>query len=352
MNEMINFFKNKKVLITGHTGFKGAWLLKILDMFGAKCYGISHMYYEENIYSKLEINNLIDSQIFDISDYDKTNDYINKIKPDIIFHLAAQPLVVESYKNPYITYKTNVMGTLNICESIKNSDYKISFVCITTDKVYKNNEVLHKYKENEELNGFDPYSNSKSCADMLTQCYINSIFNKNIACSICRSGNVIGGGDTAKDRIVPDLYRSIDSKVPLKIRSKDSIRPYQHVLEANFAYLLIAQYQFENKNHASIYNIAPDDESIITTDTLVKKFQAVNEKVIINYDSNNNVFHEAKLLLLDNTYIKEKIKWCPILDIDECIQYTNEWYLSANKNIITENQIKNYMNKWGKKHGK
>lgn len=351
MNDLAKFFKNKKVLITGHTGFKGSWLLKILDMFGAKCFGVSDKYFQNNLYKKLNFKNLIESKLFDISDFSKLKKYINKVKPDFIFHLAAQPLVLESYLKPYETYKTNVIGTLNLCEIIKCYDKPISFICVTTDKVYKNKNTHYKYREDDELNGFDPYSNSKSCADLLTQTYINSLFNNNVFCSICRSGNVIGGGDFSKNRIVPDIFRSLKAKKPLEVRSQSSIRPYQHVLEANFAYLAIAMLQYKNREYCSYYNIAPDDESIITTSKLVEKFNLLNKHLEVIFTISNK-FHEANLLLLNNEYIKNKIGWNPIWNIDQSINYTNEWFWFKNKNEITEKQINIYNNLWKKKYEK
>lgn len=349
MKSLTNFYKGKTVLITGHTGFKGSWLLKSLDILGASCYGISDKYYPSNLHSKLIFSNLVQSKILDISNFDELHKLITKIKPDIIFHLAAQPLVIESYTKPYDTYKTNVFGTLNICESISKLKHKVSFICVTTDKVYKNKETHHKYTEIDELNGFDPYSNSKSCADLLTQTYLKTIFKDNVRCSICRSGNVIGGGDSCKNRIVPDIYRSIVRNTTLEIRSPNSIRPYQHVLEADFAYLKIAMMQYQDSKYSSIYNIAPDDESIITTSDLVEKFSLLNKNLIVNY-TNNSKFHEANLLLLDNNYIKKMINWKPLLNIEESVKWTNEWASSKNKEEVTKKQINEYINLLGEAH--
>ncbi|MGL4951347.1 MAG: CDP-glucose 4,6-dehydratase [Mycoplasma sp.] len=343
MKKIESFFKGKKILVTGHTGFKGAWLTKILDNFDVEIFCISKDIENDSIYNQLKFKKIIKEYFFDIADFTKFNNVISDIQPDLIFHLAAQSLVINSYQNPFVNYYSNVVGTINLCESIsKITDKKVSVINVTTDKVYKNIEKMYKYKENDEINGFDPYSNSKSCADLISQCYVNNIFKDNIIWSNVRSGNVIGGGDHCENRIVPDIYRSLNSGEPLLIRSKNSIRPYQHVLESLFSYILISMRQYEESLISGNYNIAPDDESIITNEELLIKFQKLNPQLEIIF-SENRIFHEAKLLLLDNSKMKQTFQWKPQLNIAQAIALTDEWEKSPNKDEITQIQILEYM---------
>ena len=252
----LSFYKGKKVLVTGHTGFKGTWLCRILINAGAQVTGYSlNPPTEPNLFSMADVESRMNSVIGDIRDLDHLKKVFEQTQPEIVLHLAAQPIVRDSYKDPVYTYETNVMGTVNICECVRLNPCVKSFLNVTTDKVYKNNEWEWGYRENEPLDGFDPYSNSKSCSELVTHSYINSFFNNmDLAVSTARAGNVIGGGDFANDRIVPDCVRAAIEGKDIIVRNPHSTRPYQHVLEPLAAYLIIAQKQFEDKKYAGFYN--------------------------------------------------------------------------------------------------
>jgi CDP-glucose 4,6-dehydratase len=344
----LNFYKNKKVFITGHTGFKGSWLCQILINAGAEITGYSlNPPTTTNLYTLAEIDKKINSVIGDVRDIDTLMKTFEASKPEIVFHLAAQPLVKVSYQAPAYTYETNVMGTVNILECVRNSKTVKSFLNITTDKVYKNNEWEWGYRESEPLDGFDPYSNSKSCSELVTHSYKQSFFSdKNTAISTARAGNVIGGGDFADNRIIPDCIRAVCENKDILVRNPNSIRPYQHVLEPLFAYLLIAEEQYKNKEKADWYNVGPDECDCITTGSLVDVFCEKWGK--IKWTSiNNNGPHEANFLKLDCSRIKQKLDWRVHWHINEAIQRTIEFtkvYLE-NGNISNEmdNQIKEFM---------
>ena len=270
----MDFYKGKRVLITGHTGFKGAWLCQMLINAGAEVTGYAlNPPTKPSLFEIANISGKMNSVIGDIRDLSKLKETFIKTQPEIVFHLAAQPRVRESYKNPVYTYETNVMGTVNICECVRTSDSVKSFLNVTTDKVYLNKEWEWGYRENEELDGYDPYSNSKSCSELVTHSYINSFFkNMNIAVSTARAGNVIGGGDFASDRIIPDCIRAAIKHEDIVVRNPFSTRPYQHVLEPIYAYLMIAQKQYEDIKYAGYYNVGPDDRDCFQTGALVDLF--------------------------------------------------------------------------------
>ena len=270
----LSFYKGKKVLITGHTGFKGTWLTRILVNAGAQVTGYSlEAPTNPNLFEMAQVEDKINSVIGDIRDLAHLKEVFKEAQPEIVLHLAAQPIVRDSYKDPVYTYETNVMGTVNICECVRLNPCVKSFLNVTTDKVYKNNEWEWGYRENEPLDGYDPYSNSKSCSELVTHSYINSFFNDmNLAVSTARAGNVIGGGDFANDRIVPDCIRAAIKKEDIIVRNPHSTRPYQHVLEPLAAYLLIAMKQYEDKSYAGFYNVGPDESDCITTGNLVDTF--------------------------------------------------------------------------------
>ena len=263
----LSFFKEKKVLVTGHTGFKGAWLCEILVGAGAQVTGYALT--APTTPSLFELCGLADrmnSVIGDIRDLPHMKEVFESVQPEIVMHLAAQPIVRDSYKNPVYTYETNVMGTVNICECVRLNKCVKSFLNVTTDKVYHNNEWEWGYRENDPLDGFDPYSNSKSCSELVTHSYINSYFcDMGVAVSTARAGNVIGGGDFANDRIVPDCIRAAIKGEKIIVRNPQSTRPYQHVLEPLAAYLMIVQKQYEDKKYAGFYNVGPDDIDCVTT---------------------------------------------------------------------------------------
>lgn len=348
--DVLSFYKNKKVLVTGHTGFKGSWLCQILLMAGADVIGYSlEPPTNPSLFNILGIKNSIRSYIGDICDYDALLEIFKKEKPEIVFHLAAQPIVRDSYKKPRETYLTNVLGVVNICEIIRITDCVQSFLNVTTDKVYENNdEKNHHFVEDEKLDGFDPYSNSKSCSELVTHSYYRSFLNaKKVATSTARAGNVIGGGDFANDRIVPDCFRSIENSQTLYIRNPKSIRPYQHVLEPLFCYLIIAKEQFLDANKCGSYNIGPDYNEIISTEEIVSKFfKFFSDGCYLI--KNDNGPHESSYLSLNNEKMKTTFGWFPRMGIDKAVEMTAEWYsayLTGDVNLIefTNNQIKRYI---------
>ncbi len=338
---MLEFYKGKNVLITGHTGFKGSWLTRILVQAGAHVTGYSlEAPTEPNLFAMCDVEGNMNSVIGDIRDRDKLMKVFDEVKPEIVLHLAAQPIVRDSYKNPVYTYETNVMGTVNICECVRKHPSVKSFLNVTTDKVYKNNEWEWGYRENEPLDGFDPYSNSKSCSELVTHSYINSFYcDMDVAVSTARAGNVIGGGDFANDRIVPDCVRAASEHKDIIVRNPHSTRPYQHVLEPLAIYLTIAKEQYEDANKAGFYNVGPDDRDCITTGQLVDIFcekwnkdePAENQMAWIN-KSEANAPHEANFLKLDCSKIKRVFGWKPRWSVNEAIEKTVEWskvYLSG-----------------------
>lgn len=339
------FYKDKKVLITGHTGFKGSWLTKILSNWGADIAGYSlNPPTILNLYDTLDVD--INSVIGDIRDYDKIFDLFDAFKPEIVIHMAAQPLVLESYKNPKSTYEINVNGTVNVCEAVRKTDCVKSFVNVTTDKVYENLETAQAYCENDKLNGYDPYSNSKSCSDIITQSYFKSFLRSlGISTSTVRSGNVIGGGDFSPNRIVPDCIRAALDDEVIFIRHPESIRPYQHVLEPLNLYLIVAMKQYEDISYSSSYNIGPNKEDCVETLKLVELFAKYWEG--FRWDTlGDSGPHEAKFLHLDSTKIKEEFNWAPRWNIDTAISKTVEWAKAYKKNKdtnkIIDNQIKEF----------
>lgn len=323
----LSFYKGKRVLVTGHTGFKGSWLCKILAKAGAEVFGYSlEPPTTPSLFKTAEIEGDINSVIGDIRDYDALKAAFDNARPDIVLHLAAQPLVRESYKNPAYTYETNVMGTVNILECVRVSDYVKSVLNVTTDKVYLNREWEWGYRENEELDGFDPYSNSKSCSELVTHSYKRSFFdNTDIAVSTARAGNVIGGGDFADNRIIPDCIRAALNKEDIIVRNPYSTRPYQHVLEPLFAYLMIAKAQYEDKKYQGYYNVGPDDRDCFQTGALVDLFVrhwGEGMKWIERYDGGP---HEANFLKLDCSKLKKTFGWQPKWDLDKAVEKTVEW---------------------------
>lgn len=347
----LDFYKGKRVFVTGHTGFKGTWLCKILVMAGAEVTGYSlNPPLDPNLFDISEIKKEINSIIGDIRDLKQLEVAFDASNPEIVFHLAAQPIVKESYKDPVNTYSTNVMGTVNILECIRKSKSVKSFVNVTTDKVYKNNEWEWGYRENDQLDGFDPYSNSKSCSELVTSSYKNSFFsNRTVAISTVRAGNVIGGGDFSVDRIIPDCVRAAQNKKCIDVRNPYSIRPYQYVLEPLYVYLMIAKKQYEDIKFAGNYNVGPDDSDCITTGELVDIFC---EKWGNGQKWENKFVegpHEANYLKLDCSKIKNIFNWKPKLSISIAIEKTVEWYKKyieyEDINKFMESEIKDFLRK-------
>ncbi len=346
---MNSFWHGKKVFITGHTGFKGSWMCRVLLNYGADITGYSlPAPTEPNLFEIADIEKQIHNITADIRDHDELKASIDAAKPEIVLHLAAQPIVRESYQNPRYTYETNVMGTVNLLECIRLNDSVKSFLNVTTDKVYKNNEWCWGYREDDKLDGFDPYSNSKSCSELITHSYKNSFFeNRDISISTARAGNVIGGGDFASDRIIPDCIRAVQKRLPIVVRNPHSTRPYQHVLEPIMAYLMVAEKQYENKNFAGWYNIGPDDCDCVTTGQLVELFCSTWGNGATWENKSTGGPHEANFLKLDCSKIKTQFGWSPKWHIKDAIEKTCEWTKAwlSNENItvIMDKQIEEYM---------
>lgn len=347
------FYKDKKVFVTGHTGFKGTWLCKILELAGAEVTGYSlpsPTLEGGKVFVEAGVEAGMHSVIGDIRDYDKLKAAFDVAQPEIVLHLAAQPLVIESYRDPVGTYATNVMGTVNILECVRNSTCVKSFLNVTTDKVYENKEQEDKgYQEREPLDGYDPYSNSKSCSELVTHSYKKSFFSDgHVAISTARAGNVIGGGDFADNRIIPDCIRATYENKEIIIRNPYSTRPYQHVLEPLFAYLMIVEAQYKNGKYAGYYNVGPDDCDCVTTGQLADIFCASWG----NGQSWKNVSvegpHEAKFLKLDCTKLKETFKWQPTWHIEDAVDKSVEWakvyQVHGDIAKCMEEQINEFMN--------
>ena len=309
----LSFYRGKRVFVTGHTGFKGSWLCRMLKHAGAEVTGYAlNPPTDPSLFEIAKIEQDVHSVVGDIRDMKALKAAFDAARPEIVLHLAAQPIVRDGYKNPAYTYETNVMGTVNILECVRLSDCVRSFLNVTTDKVYLNREWAWGYRENEELDGFDPYSNSKSCSELVTHSYRNSFFaDGRVAISTARAGNVIGGGDFANDRIVPDCIRAALKKEDIVVRNPFSTRPYQHVLEPLYAYLMIAARQYEDGSLAGYYNVGPDDGDCFQTgalvDLFVKHWQG-GMKWINRYDGGP---HEANFLKLDCSKVKKTLGWRP-----------------------------------------
>lgn len=353
-----NFWNKKKVFITGSAGFKGSWLSVMLLKLGAEVEGYSLMpenisnFY--NILNKCSINRYMRTIEGDVRNLGFLKKSIAEYSPDIVIHMAAQPIVRESYKNPVYTYETNVMGTVNILESLRFADSVKSFVNVTTDKVYENKEKKDGYEEKENLCGFDPYSNSKSCSELVTYSYKNSFFTDRhlTAISTARSGNVIGGGDFATDRIIPDCYRATKVQEDIIIRNPFSIRPYQHVLDCLSGYLCLARLQFENKeSYEGSYNFGPNDKDCINTEKLVslfcEKWNGRDTGSVQYIIKNDGGPHEANFLKLNCEKAVEKLEWRPSWNIDKAMEKSVEWYCAYNSGenmlTVTEKQIEAFM---------
>lgn len=344
-----NFYREKRVLVTGHTGFKGTWLCRMLCGFGANVTGYSlNPPTEPNLFSLAELP--INSIIGDIRDYDRLLSVFREFKPEIVFHLAAQPIVRDSYKDPRYTYETNVMGTVNLLECVRQTESVRSVLNVTTDKVYQNKEWCWGYREDEPLDGYDPYSNSKSCSELVTHSYINSFFTGIDAprLSTARAGNVIGGGDFANDRIIPDCIRAVKEGRTIGVRNPYSTRPYQHVLEPLSAYLLIAKKQYEDKDFAGFYNVGPDDIDCLPTGALVDLFcKTWGADARWENQEEANSPHEANFLKLDCSKIKSTLNWKPRWHIDKCIEmvcrFSKVWMNGGNIPEEMDKEIAEYL---------
>ncbi len=353
----LKFYKNKRVLVTGHTGFKGGWLAIWLNMIGAKVIGYSlGPLYENGIFQSSGITSLISDYRADIRDLNKLIDVFEEEQPEIVFHLAAQPLVLESYNNPVETFEINIQGTVNVLEAIRKTKSVKSAVIITTDKCYENKEWIWGYRENDPMGGHDPYSASKGAAELIISSYRNSFFHNNISTGIAsaRAGNVIGGGDWSKYRLIPDIIKSITNNMDVELRNPNAVRPWQHVLEPLGAYLLLAAklYQ-EPSNYSGAWNFGPLTHEIYSVKQVVEKIIENAGKGNWKDFSEHEKLHEANQLILDISKAIQKLKWQPVLSFDECIKLTVEWYMNPEKlNILSlsQKQINFYQEIWKSKN--
>ena len=349
---MFEIYKNKKVLITGHTGFKGTWLTSLLNVLEADLIGYSLAPNTEPSHYNI-INSEIKTNIGDIRDTENLKNCILKSCPEIIFHLAAQPLVRESYKDPKTTYETNVIGTLNLLDVIKYCPSVKAVVIITTDKVYENKEWVHPYRETDELGGYDIYSSSKACAEILVKSYQKSFFNiadfnikHQTLIATVRAGNVIGGGDWSNDRLVPDIIKAASRGETTKIRNPNSIRPWQHVLDCLFGYLMVGEQLLNGKvDYADAWNFAPYAFESLTVKEVACIAKKIWTDIEIEFEKPLDEYHEAGVLKLDNTKAISLLGWKPIWSTETAIIKTVEWYKTyyINNQVLTVPHIKEYL---------
>ncbi len=347
-------FQNKKVLVTGDSGFKGSWLCIWLKELGAEVYGYSlPALTKKDNFVTTDLQNKIHHQDGDIRDLDKLSNYFNEVKPDIAFHLAAQPLVIESYNNPHYNFETNLMGTVNFFEAVRNCPTVKVAINVTTDKCYQNNEWLWGYRENDAMGGDDPYSASKGCSELITNSYIKSFFTKENTCHVAtgRAGNVIGGGDWAENRIIPDIIRAFQNNETSQIRNFNSVRPWQFVLEPVFGYMKLAEQLFHNgKSFSGGWNFGPSSYENYTVGDVVNEVKKIIPTLKIASPVVTEKLHEAGLLKLDITKAVNQLGWKPRLNFEETIKFTIDGYIeefSILNNIYDcrVKQIKSYCNK-------
>lgn len=344
----LEFYNGKKVLVTGHTGFKGTWLCRILTLAGASVTGYAlNPPTDPGMFTIVGLEDEMDSVIGDIRDLEGLKRVFERVQPEIVFHLAAQPIVRDSYKDPVYTYETNVMGTVHVLECIRQYPCVKSFVNVTTDKVYENREWEYGYRECDPLDGYDPYSNSKSCSELVTHSYQKSFFSEGgCAISTSRAGNVIGGGDFANDRIIPDCVRAAAADKEIAVRNPYSTRPYQHVLEPLAVYLTIAGKQYEDRKFQGYYNVGPDDCDCVNTGDLVSMFCNAWGGGMAWTNRYDGGPHEAGFLKLDCSKIKHAFGWTPRCHVAEAIEKTVAWskaYLEGEDMLqVTDRQIKEF----------
>lgn len=344
-------YRGKRVLVTGHTGFKGTWLTLILKKLGAEVLGYSlEPNTNPSLFNICNLHNEIKNVYGDIRNSAFLEEIVKEFNPDIIFHLAAQPLVRLSYKNPKLTYETNVIGTLNVYEAARKCSNLKAIVSITTDKCYENREWVYGYRENDPMGGYDPYSSSKGCVELLSNSYRNSFFEKEgILLATCRAGNVIGGGDWAEDRLIPDFVRAVSKNEKIIIRNPLATRPWQHVLEPLSGYLKIGEKLLEGKKEfAEGWNFGPNDSDILSVKDILDESIKVWGKGAYELDKNENP-HEAMSLKLDISKARINLKWKPQYDVYKAVNETINWYKnyyagSYDMKKYTEEQIENYFN--------
>ena len=336
MEKMVNskFWKNKKVFITGHTGFKGSWLSLWLNSLGAIVKGYSlNPNSQTNLFDILNLNNLIMSEINDINDYDTLFESVSSFSPEIVFHMAAQPLVLESYQNPILTYQTNVMGTANLLNISKDIHSLKSLIIISSDKCYENNEKGLAFNEDWPMGGDDPYSSSKACTEILVSSFRKSFFDTNkIGLASARAGNVIGGGDWSSNRLIPDILNSVENKSTLKIRNISSSRPWQHVLEPLSGYIKLAEELYKCPNEFSEgWNFGPKPNDIKTVEFILTYLKVHIPEIKWKIDE-EKIYHESQHLSLDITKANKKLNWNPTWNVEQAIAKILEWQLSWHKN--------------------
>ena len=348
VNAMLDFYNNKRVFVTGHTGFKGGWLCGMLAMAGAEVTGFALPPASPSLFEIAGLKDTMRSVLGDIRDFDALWRAFDEAKPEVVFHLAAQPIVRESYRDPVGTYAVNVMGTVHLLECVRRSDCVRSVVNVTTDKVYENHSWPWGYREADPLNGYDPYANSKSCSELVTASYQKSFLaQRGAAVSTARAGNVIGGGDFAADRIIPDCVRAAQAKQAIRLRNPHSVRPYQHVLEPLSAYLLIARRQYEDAALSGSYNVGPEVDDCLATGQLAGLFcQAWGEGLRWEHTGQEGP-HEDAVLRLDCSKIRAVLGWRPKWDaaraVAETVGWTKAWLSGQNMSAFTQGQIQAYL---------
>ena len=349
-------YRNKKILVTGHTGFKGSWLCHMLLGFGAQVAGVGlPPRTERDIFVCTDLRARVDHHEFDIRDDERVRRFVQAVCPDIVFHLAAQPLVRHSYDEPLLTMSTNVMGTANVLEAIRQTPSVSAAVIITTDKVYENKEIRYAYQEADPLGGYDPYSGSKAAADIVTQSYIRSFFNPehygarhSTLIAIARAGNVIGGGDFSPDRIIPDIVRAVQGWGCLSLRNPEAIRPWQHVLDPLHGYLLLgARLAQGEKALSGAWNFGPDEDAWVSVYDMTRRMNELFGNGLEAVALGKGWVHEAGLLMLDSSKAKRELGWYPRLDYQRSLAVTAQWYMHGNPAGITEQQIASFFNERG-----
>jgi CDP-glucose 4,6-dehydratase len=356
-NKLKKIYQGKKVFLTGHTGFKGAWLLKTLSMLGAEVKGYSLAPQTPNdLYNLIDGVKLCSSIIADIRDKERLKNEIVSFEPDFVFHLAAQPLVRLSYQIPVETFEVNVIGTANLLEAVRLIKKQCSIVLITTDKVYYNNEWIYPYRENDRLGGYDPYSSSKACTELLIDSYRNSFFNTNEydnhfkGIAVARAGNVIGGGDWSMDRLIPDIIRSLINNETITIRNPNAVRPWQHVLEPVIGYLTLGMNLYlEPIKNSEAFNFGPQAQDALSVEKMLKLAISNWGSGTYKIQKETNQPHEAGLLKLDISKVADRLNWFPKMNAEETVQFTMDWYLNFKNNQekindFTTSQIISYLN--------
>ncbi len=339
---LTEFYQAKKIFITGHTGFKGCWLALFLQKLGAEIvgYALKPIDYRGNLFNLIDLDNgkNVHSIIADIKDYQSLKKAIIDTKPDIIFHLAAQSLVLDSYQDPVSNYETNIIGSVNLLDIARNVDSVKAVINVTTDKCYENKQHHLKYHENDRLGGYDPYSSSKACSELITNSYRDSFYQvKNIGLASARAGNVIGGGDFASNRIIPDLVDAINKKETAIIRNPGSVRPWQYILDVLNGYLILAKKLYENpEQYSEAFNFSPADDKEITVKQIADHFIEMIQEGSYNIDNDKNNLYEAPTLRLDSSKANSKLEWTTKYDIIDGIKNTAFWY----KTFLQKGDIK------------